>query len=74
MLMTNHAPNAETPRDADLQRTQRAFLFAREQLAANRYASRYIPAIDWRQLAADLNGDRNGGHRPPNDAPESPIR
>jgi hypothetical protein len=67
--MTNPARNADTPRDVDLQRTRQAFLFAREQLAANRYASRYIPAVDMRPWAHD----RNRGNQPTSDTPESPV-
>ena len=67
--MTNPTRNADTPRDVDLQRTRQAFLFAREQLAANRYASRYVPALDMRHWGPD----RKRANHANGDTPESPL-
>lgn len=51
--MMNLAPHAQTPRDVDLQRTRQAFLFAREQLAANSCSSRYGSVPDMRHWAPE---------------------
>ena len=67
--MTNPTHNAETPRDVDLQRTRQAFLFAREQLAANRYASRYVAAGDTRHRAPE----RSRGEQRAHDTPDWPL-
>jgi hypothetical protein len=67
--MTNPARNAETSRDVNLQRTRQAFLFAREQLAANRYASPYVPAGDARRRTPE----RVGGDHRAQDAPDWPM-
>jgi len=66
--MTNPTRNAHTSRDVDLQRTRRAFLFAREQLAANRSASRYVTALDRRHWAPYGNRGNQAG-----DTSETPV-
>jgi hypothetical protein len=51
--MMNLARKPETPRDVDLQRTRRAFLFAREQLASNLSTGRYPAPREVRNGARD---------------------
>jgi hypothetical protein len=45
----NPAHGSETLRDADLQRARRAFLIAREQVAANTCSERYFAAREIRR-------------------------
>jgi hypothetical protein len=70
--MTHPARNAETTRDVDLQRTRQAFLFAREQLSANRYVTRYVPTGDALPAgdARHRTPERVGGEQRPQDAPD----
>jgi hypothetical protein len=67
--MMNLARNPKTHRDVDLQRTRRAFLFAREQLASNLSSGRYPAPRELRNGARDRAtlGDPAAA-----DSPESP--
>jgi hypothetical protein len=64
--MMNFARNADTPGDVDLQRTRQTFLFAREQLAANRCAT-------VRDMGYSAPDGSHGGHAA-TDASDCPIQ
>ena len=50
-MSSPHPSEASPPRDVDLERTRRTFLFAREQVAAHTPATGYSPTRDTRRRA-----------------------
>jgi hypothetical protein len=49
MMNSTHISQASAPRDVDLERTRRTFLFAREQVAAHTRANSYSAVRETRR-------------------------
>ena len=64
-MSSMHASDPSPPRDVDLEKTRRTFLFAREQVSCHAPAKGYSPTRDSRHRAAQ--GERGAypvTHRP----------